>query len=158
MSKTPGKIIPISLSEKFYKQLKEMAEHYGVSSAEVCRRGLSLQYENMLRQKFGYKGETLVRSKMDKEARAAQREDQMAWVRSADGPALTAYLIDCGYIEEPEFEQGDLIVRIVAEPNDAGILMLRQRFFIKATNEFSYASDLQTIEEVVKGLIKEKRI
>lgn len=136
-----------------------MSEHWDISAAEVIRRALDILYENLETQKFGrYRGTEAIKSKLGRQEAEAKREEQIATLRGAGPEELTVFLIDSGYVETPEFEQGGKIVRIVAELNEAGIMTLRQRFYDKETNEFSYASDLQTLNEIINGLIKEKRI
>ena len=153
-----GKIMPFSIGLKQYKKLKEMSEHWDVSAAEVIRRALDVLYENLQRHRFGYKGADAMKAKLGRQEAESKREGQIAELRTMDAETLTAFLIDSGYIENPEYEQGNKIVRIVAELNEGGMMALRQRFYDKGSNEFSYASDLQTLDEVIKGLIKEKKI
>lgn len=165
MSKTlekekKSKLLTLVLGPELFSRLKDMAGYYNISQSALVRELINQKYAIYFKDTRGYMaGSEATKSRLDKKAKEARRQEQIDWVKNTkESAALTAYLIDCGYIEEPERQENDMIVRVAAEPNDTGLMMLRQRFFNKATGEFSYASDLQTIEEVVKGLIKEKRI
>lgn len=157
-SKEAYKVISISLSAGSYKRLKEMASYFDISTSELIRRSLDVQHEGFLKQKFGYKGADIAKAKLSKDAAKEEREDRIAWIRSAAGEEVMAFLIECGYVENPEFEQGSKIVRAIVEPNEGGIMALRQRFFDKDSGELVYTSDLQPLEEVIRGLVKEKKI
>ena len=152
------KVISVSLPEGLYKILIELGEHFHVSHSEVIRRGLETQKEIMLKQKFGYKGADIAKAKLSKDAMKEDRENKIAWLRAASGPEILQFLLETGYIETDQFEQGAKLVRMVVEPNDAGVMALRQHFHDKDSGVFSYPSDLQPLEEVIRGLIKEKKI
>ncbi len=154
-------ITNISLPSQYLRRMKDLADQLGISVSDLLRRGFDMYEKEHNAEKFGrYKGTEVAKSKISKQQQKEDRENKIAWLRSASGPEILQFLLECGYIEMDQivFEQGAKLVRVVVEANESGIMALRQHFHDKDSGELVYTSDLQPLEEVIRGLIKEKKI
>lgn len=148
-----GKIISIVVSDDLYENLKKVAKHFGVSQSEVMRRGLETQKEIMLKQQFGYKGETTGKRQAAREGAKEFREGRIAFVRTGPLEDVAKWLHSIDYWEDEDTAS----MRYAVEEREDGMRITRQ-IFLNADGTISHKSDLQTIDEVVRTLINEKKI
>lgn len=165
MTQTPettkkGKTINISLSQVMYDRLKEVADYFGVALSEVLRRGVDDQYEKMNRAKFGYKGETLVKHKLDKEEMAETIKTTISQLRLAaeqNPEGLTAYFRELGYFPENRvLPNGQTEVHVI-EFDGAGIPAYFQKQ-LNADGVTTYSRNAMSMDEVIRDLQKNRPI
>ena len=129
-----------------------MGDYYGISLSEVCRRGLTVQYSDMLREKFGYKGETVAKAKLSKEQRERERDMRIAFIKTGDPEEITAWLNEIQYFENvPEGARAAFAIKA-----DTGTRVVQMQYF--KDGQLDYASDLQSEDELIRQLVKEKKI
>ena len=151
--KTKGKTINLSLSSEMHGLLKEMAEHFKISSSEIIRRGIETQKEIMLRQKFGYKGETLARAKMNREAKDLQREDQINSLRTMSAQEFQSHLEQIGYFTM--YNLPDNIHNEIVE-SPAGVTWVQKT--VAPDGAIISRREVFTLDEIIGDLKKNKLI
>ena len=150
-----GKMLNTSIGEGGYKRLKEMAEYWDISAAEVIRRALDDLHEKFLKTRYGFKGEALAKHKISKEAKAQKRQEAVDLIRGMNPEELTAHLEELGYFK---FYEPAPNVRDVIEASEGSGLPMWVQYRVNPDGSVMSKREVFTLDEVINDLKKNKFI
>lgn len=136
-----------------YKRLKEMAERWDISMADMIRRALDAYYEQWEKRKYGFTGVELARRSITKAQKKASRDSAIAELRGMDAPALEQRLTEMGYFAfyTPPKNAIDAI-----ESLSSGLMWVQ---YIRGTEGQTISRrEIFTVDEIIGDLKKNKFI
>ena len=157
MNETPvrkGKLMTFIIGDVLAARLKEMSEHYDITNSSLIRELINDKYSEFFKETRGYMaGVQRERQKSDAAVKKELRAERIAFIKTGTPEEISAWLHEVGYFEGIENE----ITKFIFAVNDQGRRVTRVQY-LKEDGSLDYGSDIQTEEELVTQLIKEKKI
>lgn len=150
-------IISISFTESYIKILKKLAQELDISMSDVLRQSLNLFKEQRDRIKYGrYGGIQLGQAKMTKLMREEQRTETIKMLQDAAPMEVIDYLVEIKYLDPDRVENTTLFCYRIRD--EAAGRMLYQLQINQTNGEEIYSRSLLNFDELIKDLVKNKKI